>query len=115
MSVQRGWEVVAVEDEPGEPLTVVVEQTDGFTRTGQRRALTARYVVGADGANSFVRTEMGSRLHDLGFFYDWLIVDLILHEPRTLTRPPGSCATPRGRPPSCPPAAAPVGIHAAAR
>ena len=87
VSVQRGWEVVAVEDEPDEPLTVVVEQTDGFTRTGHRRALTARYVIGADGANSFVRTEMGSHLHDLGFFFDWLIVDLILHEPRTFDPP----------------------------
>jgi len=87
VSVQRGWEVVAVEDEPGEPLTVVTEQTDGFTRTGQRRTLTARYVIGADGANSFVRTEMGTHLHDLGFFYDWLIVDLVLHEPRIFDPP----------------------------
>jgi 2-polyprenyl-6-methoxyphenol hydroxylase-like FAD-dependent oxidoreductase len=87
VSVQRGWEVVAVEDEPGEPLTVVVEQTDGFIRSGQRRTLTARYVIGADGANSFVRTEMGTHLHDLGFFYDWLIVDLVLHEPRTFDPP----------------------------
>jgi 2-polyprenyl-6-methoxyphenol hydroxylase-like FAD-dependent oxidoreductase len=87
VSVQRGWEVVAIQDEPEAPLTVVVEQTDGFTRTGERRTLTARYVIGADGANSFVRTEMGSPLHDLGFFFDWLIVDLVLQEPRTFDPP----------------------------
>jgi 2-polyprenyl-6-methoxyphenol hydroxylase-like FAD-dependent oxidoreductase len=51
VSVQRGWEMVAVEDEPDQPLTVVVEGTDGFIRNGERRTLTARYVIGADGAN----------------------------------------------------------------
>ena len=51
-SVQRGWELVAVEDEPDQPPTVVVEGRDGFTRTGQRRTLTARYVIGADGATA---------------------------------------------------------------
>ena len=87
VSVQRGWEVVAVEDEPDQPLTVVVEETDGFTRDGRRRTLTARYVVGADGANSFVRTAMGAPMHDLGFFFDWLIVDLVLHEDRVFDPP----------------------------
>jgi 2-polyprenyl-6-methoxyphenol hydroxylase-like FAD-dependent oxidoreductase len=33
VSVQRGWEVVAVEDEPDQPLTVVVEGTDGSPAT----------------------------------------------------------------------------------
>ena len=34
VSVQRSWELVAVEDEPDQPLTVVVKGTDGFTRNG---------------------------------------------------------------------------------
>lgn len=87
VSVQRGWEVVAVEDEPGQSLTVVVEGTDGKARDGRRRTLTARYVIGADGANSFIRTAMGAPMHDLGFFFDWLIVDLILHDERVFDPP----------------------------
>ena len=42
----------------------------------------ARYAVGCDGANSTVRDRIGVVPHDLGFFYDWLIVDVVLDEPR---------------------------------
>ena len=44
--------------------------------------LTASWVVGCDGANSFVRERMDTTLTDLGFFYDWLICDVVEHEPR---------------------------------
>ena len=44
--------------------------------------VTARYVVGCDGANSTVRDLLGIGVDDRGFFYDWLIVDVILDEPR---------------------------------
>ena len=44
--------------------------------------LRARYVVGCDGANSTVRSRLDVEVDDRGFFYDWLIVDVILDEPR---------------------------------
>jgi 2-polyprenyl-6-methoxyphenol hydroxylase-like FAD-dependent oxidoreductase len=47
----------------------------------------ARYVVGCDGANSTVRTLLGIAVDDRGFFYDWLIVDVILDEPRVFDPP----------------------------
>lgn len=53
---------------------VVVAHTDGDLR--------ARYVVGCDGANSTVRDLLGIDVDDRGFHYDWLIVDVILDEPR---------------------------------
>ena len=36
--------------------------------------------MGCDGANSTVRDLVGVAVHDLGFFYDWLIVDVMLPE-----------------------------------
>ena len=39
VSLQRGWEVVAIEeaDEPAQTITLVVEGSDGLRRNGQRR------------------------------------------------------------------------------
>jgi 2-polyprenyl-6-methoxyphenol hydroxylase-like FAD-dependent oxidoreductase len=42
----------------------------------------ARFVVGCDGANSTIRAALGVPFTDLGFFHEWLILDVILHEPR---------------------------------
>ncbi len=97
VSVQRGWEAVAVDEGSNDHVTLVAartEGTEGTAGTGERRTITARYVVGADGANSFVRGAIGSSLHDLGFFFDWLIVDLVLHEPRTFDPPAWQLADP---------------------
>src|SRR6202042_2102868 len=44
---------------------------------------TASWVIGADGANSFVRGRMGVGVHDLGFAYDWLIIDVVPPAGRT--------------------------------
>ncbi len=49
---------------------------------GERHEVRARYAVGCDGANSFVRERLGVTFTDLGFFFDWLIVDLTPHEQR---------------------------------
>ncbi len=50
--------------------------------SGDRSTASASYVVGCDGANSTVRDLLGIGIDDRGFFYDWLIVDVILDEPR---------------------------------
>jgi flavoprotein hydroxylase len=42
----------------------------------------AHYVVGCDGANSIVRAQINVPTVDLGYFFDWLIVDVVLKEPR---------------------------------
>lgn len=45
--------------------------------TVKQRVTRAKYVIGCDGANSLVRQRMKTGVTDLGFFFDWLVVDLI--------------------------------------
>ena len=75
IAVRRGAEVVGLrEDDDGVALEVA---GDG----GPRETVRARFVVGCDGANSFVRGQLGATVTDLGFFYDWLIVDVLPNQP----------------------------------
>ena len=76
VEVHRACEVVGLR-----PLDDAVE-LDVAGADGDRRSLQARYVVGCDGANSFVREHLGATVSDLGFFFDWLIVDIRPHQPR---------------------------------
>ncbi len=50
--------------------------------TDQATELRTRYLVGCDGANSTIRDLLQVPIEDRGFFYDWLIVDVILEPPR---------------------------------
>ncbi|MDQ6697742.1 MAG: bifunctional 3-(3-hydroxy-phenyl)propionate/3-hydroxycinnamic acid hydroxylase, partial [Actinomycetota bacterium] len=77
VDVRRGLRLVALADGPG-GVTLTVEPDSG----GPQQRVYARHVVGCDGANSTVRDLIGSSFIDLGFFYDWLIVDVAMHEPR---------------------------------
>ena len=72
LEIRRGVTVDAVEQHDD---GVIVGCNDGG-------ALNVRYVVGCDGANSTVRALLDIGVDDRGFFYDWLIVDIILDEPR---------------------------------
>jgi flavoprotein hydroxylase len=78
VNVRRGAEVVDVRAEP-HGATLVVSDAGG------RHEVPARWVVGCDGANSFVRQHVATTVTDLGFFFDWLIVDIVCREPRTWT------------------------------
>jgi len=50
-------------------------------------AAQARYVIGADGARSTVRDLMGITPIDLGFAYDWLVVDVVPHDKERVWSP----------------------------
>ena len=53
---------------------VRVDFTDRLT--GEHESVLATYVLGCDGANSVVRTAIGSTMEDLEFEQRWLVVDV---------------------------------------
>jgi flavoprotein hydroxylase len=74
LTVLRGHEAVGLTvTDDGAELTV---RPTGDGSGEGRRVLTARWIVGCDGANSFVRARMGTGETDLGFSHDWLICDV---------------------------------------
>lgn len=68
-------------DQHDEMVTVHVRNTT----TGEERSVTARYLIGIDGANSFVRESLKIKRTDLGFEADWLVVDFLLQPGLTAT------------------------------
>lgn len=46
-----------------------------FAEGGEVGQIRARYAIGSDGANSFIRESVGLELTDLGFDANWLIID----------------------------------------
>jgi len=72
-------EVVGLEDH-----AIVLDEHGGVdvmidnVHTGVRTNLRARYLVGADGARSAVRSAAGLSLTDFGFDESWLVIDLLM-------------------------------------
>jgi len=93
VEVRRGIELVAI-TETADGVELMTRPSEAHRASdgsdarrdvvagGDGHTIRARYVVGCDGANSTVRGLVGVTVTDLGFFYDWLIVDVALHEPR---------------------------------
>jgi 3-(3-hydroxy-phenyl)propionate hydroxylase len=73
-----GHEVIGVESLADEVVVRAVAPD------GSPLELSGRYVVAADGAASPVREALGIQLADLGFHGRWLVVDLLLREPRAV-------------------------------
>ncbi len=71
--LQFAREVTALEDD-GDAVGVKVRDVD----TRSESKVRCRYVVGCDGARSFVRDWMGSRLIDLQSDAQWVVVDVLM-------------------------------------
>ena len=92
VSVERGWVAEGLED-LGDHVELTVhrmseEEPGQLARTGEYRTVRAGWLVGADGANSFVREASGIKRRDLGFEERWLVVDAEPHDMGALAHLP---------------------------
>ena len=55
-------------------------------KTGESKQVRSRYLVGIDGANSLIRSKIGSGRKDLGFEADWLVIDMLLKDGVTVEK-----------------------------
>lgn len=76
-----GWEAIKV-DQDAELAHVALRNFD----TGEEKTISARYVVGCDGANSIVREKIGGGREDRGFEADWLVIDVLLKDGVTIEK-----------------------------
>ncbi|MEE9095787.1 bifunctional 3-(3-hydroxy-phenyl)propionate/3-hydroxycinnamic acid hydroxylase MhpA [Pseudarthrobacter phenanthrenivorans] len=81
VTVLRGWEAITHAEFEDSVHLQVRNSAD------ERMTLSARYVIGSDGANSKVRDWIGTPMSDLGYFHDWLVVDLIPSTPLEISPP----------------------------
>ena len=94
-SVERGWSAMGLVQHPGHAdvlLQRVREDERGrVTPTRETRTVRARYVIGADGANSTVRAALRIGWEDFGFAANWLTLDLRPHDIGALEHLPTTC------------------------
>ena len=79
VAVHHGCKLVALQQD-SEYVHVDLELSGGDEPVMRRRA---RYLIGADGARSTVRGLTCIPQTDLGFAYDWLVVDVVPHAERS--------------------------------
>jgi 2-polyprenyl-6-methoxyphenol hydroxylase-like FAD-dependent oxidoreductase len=94
VTVRRGWVADAlVDSHAGPELTVrrVDDAFGGLALTSDRKTVRARWIIGADGANSFVREASRITRRDLGFQERWLVVDAEPHDMDALGNLPTAC------------------------
>lgn len=74
LDVQLGWRLAEFSQDD-ELVHAIIEQDGG----GERRNVTASYIIGCDGAWSPVREALGLRFEDLEFDEPWLVVDVMVN------------------------------------
>ncbi len=92
VEVHRGWSAEALA-EAGDHVEVTLRrvrepEAGRVEPTAETTTVRARYVIGADGANSFVRAAAGIGFIDQGFAERWLVIDLLPHDIEALSSIP---------------------------
>jgi 2-polyprenyl-6-methoxyphenol hydroxylase-like FAD-dependent oxidoreductase/catechol 2,3-dioxygenase-like lactoylglutathione lyase family enzyme len=95
VTLERGWVAEALADSDAGPQLrvrrVIEDEATKLAQTEQTRTVSARWIIGADGANSFVREAVGIGRRDLGFEERWLVVDVEPHDMSALSHLPIAC------------------------
>jgi len=78
VTLMLGYEVTAANQDD---CSAWMDATE--TTTGETKHITGQYLVGCDGANSFIRQQIGGEREDRGFEADWLVIDVRLAEGET--------------------------------
>ena len=87
ITVLRGWQGVALAQD-ADGVTLTLQRTpDEAGQDGERRVMRTAFAVGTDGANSFVRQALGLENEDRGYFFDWLILDMLPRFDYVASRP----------------------------
>lgn len=87
VTILRGYEGNALEQDADGVTLSIKQNPEEFGPDGERITLRARFVAGTDGANSFVRETLGIENEDKGYFFDWLILDMIPNFDYVASRP----------------------------
>jgi 3-(3-hydroxy-phenyl)propionate hydroxylase len=76
VTIRRGWEALdLVQDDDGVTLTISPYDDVAMKPTGEPETIRAKYVVGTDGARSFVRQHLGLPIRDFNMHERWLNFD----------------------------------------
>ncbi len=70
VEIRRGWSAESLSQDASSVTLTVSNGQDH-----SRESISARWLIGADGANSVVRELVGIKTQDAGFEADWLVVD----------------------------------------
>lgn len=84
---ERARELDTVTVARGATVTGIEERDDHVELRVDDSTVAARWVVGCDGANSFVREALGIERRDLGFQERWFVVDVEPHDMNALDLP----------------------------
>jgi 2-polyprenyl-6-methoxyphenol hydroxylase-like FAD-dependent oxidoreductase len=80
VEILQGWEVTGALD-CGDYVQLSACPADESAATAAGREIRARFVVGCDGAGSFMRRAMGAHYEEIGFSADWLVIDITPKNP----------------------------------
>jgi 2-polyprenyl-6-methoxyphenol hydroxylase-like FAD-dependent oxidoreductase/catechol 2,3-dioxygenase-like lactoylglutathione lyase family enzyme len=94
-TLRRGWTaeaLVQAGDHVELTLRRMLEPQSGvLEETTETTTVRARYVIGCDGANSFVRDAAGIAFEDQGFAEHWVVIDLLPNDVDELQYIPAPC------------------------